>query len=155
MRGIEQWLREYAASHTHPVNARLHWVCVPLIMLSLVGLLWSLPVPASLAGGAPLANWATLFVIASLAYYLTLSLALAAGMLPVSACMLAIVWWLDALGLPLAGVFAIVFVAAWAGQFVGHAVEGKRPSFFEDVQFLMIGPLWLLASLYRRLGIRY
>ncbi|HWG31443.1 MAG TPA: Mpo1-like protein, partial [Steroidobacteraceae bacterium] len=48
-----------------------------------------------------------------------------------------------------------VFVVAWIGQFVGHALEGKRPSFFKDVQFLLIGPLWLLASAYRRLGLRY
>ena len=48
-----------------------------------------------------------------------------------------------------------IFVAAWIGQFIGHAYEGKRPSFFKDVQFLLIGPLWLLAALYRRLGIPY
>ncbi len=50
---------------------------------------------------------------------------------------------------------AVLFVAAWIGQFIGHMIEGKRPSFFKDIQFLMIGPLWLLADVYRRLGIRY
>ena len=48
-----------------------------------------------------------------------------------------------------------VFVLAWVGQFIGHAIEGKRPSFFKDVQFLLIGPIWLLAELYRRAGIPY
>ena len=41
-----------------------------------------------------------------------------------------------------------------ASQFIGHAVEGKRPSFFKDLQFLLIGPIWLLSNLYRRVGIR-
>jgi len=48
-----------------------------------------------------------------------------------------------------------LFVLAWIGQFIGHAIEKKRPSFFKDVQFLMIGPMWLLANVYRRLGIRF
>jgi len=48
-----------------------------------------------------------------------------------------------------------VFVIAWILQFIGHAVEGKRPSFFTDVRFLLIGPAWLLAFLYRALGWRY
>ena len=48
-----------------------------------------------------------------------------------------------------------IFVIAWVGQFIGHKIEGKKPSFFEDLQFLMIGPLWLLGHLYRKFGIRY
>jgi uncharacterized membrane protein YGL010W len=49
----------------------------------------------------------------------------------------------------------VIFVVAWIGQFVGHALEGKRPSFFKDLQFLLIGPLWLLATAYRRFSVPY
>ena len=49
----------------------------------------------------------------------------------------------------------ILFVVGWLFQFIGHKVEGKKPSFFEDLQFLLIGPAWLLAAIYRKLGIRY
>ena len=52
-------------------------------------------------------------------------------------------------------VAAVVFVLAWVGQFIGHLIEGRKPSFFEDVKFLLVGPAWLLASVYRRAGIRY
>jgi uncharacterized membrane protein YGL010W len=80
---------------------------------------------------------------------------LALGVLPVLALML---WSIDALSrsssVPLWMIFTGLFVLAWIGQFVGHAIEGKRPSFFKDVQFLMIGPLWLAADVYRRLGMR-
>jgi uncharacterized membrane protein YGL010W len=58
-------------------------------------------------------------------------------------------------GVPLWNICIFLFVVAWIGQFIGHAIEGKRPSFFKDVQFLLIGPLWLLADAYRRLGIRF
>lgn len=155
MRSIDDWLHRYSQSHTHPTNKWLHWVCVPLIMLSIVGLLWAIPSPAWLETLFPFSNWATLFVLAALAYYLALSRPLAIGMLPVSAILIGTVAWLDGLAMPLGMICAAVFVVAWIGQFVGHALEGKRPSFLEDVQFLMIGPLWLLAAVYRRLGIRY
>ncbi|MEP7247053.1 MAG: Mpo1-like protein, partial [Gammaproteobacteria bacterium] len=80
---------------------------------------------------------------------------LAFGAIIIFAALLAIVSALAALPLPLWATSLVIFVAAWIGQFIGHAVEGKRPSFFKDVQFLLIGPLWLLAALYRRLGISY
>jgi uncharacterized membrane protein YGL010W len=47
----------------------------------------------------------------------------------------------------------IVFVVAWIGQFYGHKIEGKKPSFLKDIQFLMIGPAWLMSFIYKKLGI--
>ena len=52
-------------------------------------------------------------------------------------------------------VAAAVFVLAWIGQFIGHAIEGRKPSFLEDVKFLLVGPAWLLHFIYRRVGIAY
>ena len=49
----------------------------------------------------------------------------------------------------------VVFVVAWIGQFVGHRVEGRKPSFLEDLTFLLVGPAWLVAAVYRRCGIAY
>lgn len=151
MRNIENWLTEYGASHQHPLNERLHWVCVPLIMLSLLGLLWLVPFPAGLP---PWMNWASVLVAGAMSYYLWLSPRLASGMLAVSLLMLALLHWAST-ALPLFWLCLVVFVVAWIGQLYGHHVEGARPSFFKDVQFLLIGPLWLLAFVYRRLGWRY
>jgi uncharacterized membrane protein YGL010W len=154
VRGTAYWFDEYAVSHRHPVNKALHWICIPLIVWSLIGLLWSLPAP----GRAQLdyANWATYAVAAAVLYYALLSMPLALGVLPVLAAMLFSVDALSQLAhVPLWAVSVAVFVLAWLGQFIGHAIEGKRPSFFKDVQFLLIGPIWLLASLYRRAGIPY
>jgi uncharacterized membrane protein YGL010W len=155
MRTIEDWLRAYGESHHHSVTRWLHRVCVPLIIVSLIGLLWCIPVPEAFEAISPLANWATLFIVASMIYYVVLSRSMAVGMLVVSAVSLAVVWWMDGLAVPLWLTSVVVFVVAWIGQFIGHQVEGRRPSFLEDVQFLMIGPLWLLADVYRKLGIRY
>jgi uncharacterized membrane protein YGL010W len=154
MRRTGHWLAEYSASHQDPVNRALHWICVPLIVWSLIGLLWSLPAPGR--AGFDYANWASYAVAAAVLYYAALSMPLALGALPILFAMLFSVDALSQLApVPLWAVSAAVFVLAWGGQFIGHAIEGKRPSFFKDVQFLLIGPIWLLAALYRRAGIRY
>lgn len=151
----DQWFEEYGESHRHPVNKALHWVCVPLIVLSLVGLLWSLPIPQAFREISPALNWGTAFVMAATVYYFILSISLALGMLPFVVMIVLAVGWLDRLDWPLWSLCGAIFVLAWAGQFVGHAIEGRRPSFFKDMQFLMIGPVWLLGFVYRRLGIPY
>ena len=155
MRSVAEWLGEYGESHVDPTNKRLHWVCVPLIVLALMGMVWSVPVPAAFAQASPWLNWATLSAVLALVYYASLSTRLAVGIAIAFAVMFAILNALAELPWPLWATSLAIFVAAWIGQFIGHAIERKRPSFFKDVQFLLIGPLWLLAALYRRLGIPY
>lgn len=155
MRDIADWLSDYGSSHQNPTNKLLHWLCVPPIVLAVMGFLWSLPVPAGFADFSPWANWATLAALAALLYYLALSPALAAGVALAFLVLLYLTQALSLLPWPLWATSLVIFVAAWIGQFVGHAVEGKRPSFFKDLQFLLIGPLWLLAAAYRRMGLRY
>ena len=155
MRNVADWLGEYGQSHADPTNKLLHWVCVPLIVLAVMGLLWSIPVPAAIAAVSPWLNWATLLAALALLYYAALSVRLALGIAVAFVVMFAIVDALSELMWPLWVTSLAIFVAAWIGQFIGHAVEGKRPSFFKDVQFLLIGPLWLVAALYRRTGIHY
>lgn len=160
MRTAVQWLDDYGESHRNHTNKALHWVCVPVIAWCVLGLLWSLPFPSGVRAASPaaqpFANWAGVAVLAALLYYALLSLPLALGALVLLAAML---WSIDLVErsspLPLWSVCLALFVLAWIGQFIGHAIEGKRPSFLKDVQFLMIGPLWLLADVYRRLGIRF
>jgi len=155
MRSVSDWLAEYGTSHQHPTNKLLHWICVPPIVLAVMGLLWSLPVPAAFAALSPWANWATLTSLAALLYYLTLSPRLAAGLILAFAALLALTRALGALPWPLWATSLVIFAIAWIGQFIGHAIEGQRPSFFKDLQFLLIGPLWLLAAAYRRLSVPY
>ncbi|MCP1291196.1 DUF962 domain-containing protein [Chromobacterium sp. S0633] len=132
---LEQWLQEYDLSHRHPVNIRIHKICVPAIVFALLGLLSSVPSPLNLA-------W--LAAAAGLAFYWRLGrapvLAMAAMCLP----MLLLLEAASRAGLPLALLSLGLFVVAWIGQFVGHAIEGKKPSFLRDLQFLLIGPLWTL-----------
>jgi uncharacterized membrane protein YGL010W len=155
MRTIQNWLDEYSVSHMNPTNKRIHWICVPLIMLSALGMLWTVPRPAFFFSLSPYLNWATLLILASLIYYLMLSVRLAAGMLLVSVVMCLVVQALTGLPWPLFWTSLTIFAAAWIGQFIGHKIEGRKPSFFKDLQFLLIGPIWLLADAYKRLGFAY
>jgi uncharacterized membrane protein YGL010W len=131
----------------------VHWICVPVIVWCVIALLWSIP---AVGDGPVYVNWGVLAVAAALVYYAALSLPLALGALLLLVAMLASVAAVGQLGTGiLLRVAVALFVLAWIGQFVGHRIEGRRPSFFKDLQFLLIGPLWLLADVFRRLGIRY
>ena len=155
MRTVDQWLAEYGESHQNPANKSLHWICVPIIVVSVIGLLWSLPVPQSLSGVSPFLNWGMLVLLVGSIYYFVMSRSLGLGMLVFVVTVALCIAGLSALPWPLWIVCLTLFVIAWIGQFIGHYYEGKRPSFFKDLQFLMIGPLWLLSFIYRRLGIPY
>lgn len=155
MRTVDQWLQEYGESHQNATNKVLHWICVPAIVVSLIGLLWSLPVPRQLQSMSPLLNWGSLFLLAGVLYYLAMSWSLALGMACFVGLVVLLVLGLQTLPWPLWIVCVALFVVAWIGQFIGHHYEGRRPSFFKDVQFLMIGPLWLLSFVYRKLRIPY
>lgn len=155
MRPVSAWFAEYGESHRHPVNELLHWICVPVIVLCVLGFLWSIPTPEAFASVSPWLNWATLTIAAGLVYYAALSPRLALAMLPVTLGMAWLLARLDSLDAPLWATCGAAFVLAWIGQFVGHAIEGRRPSFLKDLQFLLIGPLWLLGNVFRRFGLRY
>lgn len=137
-RKVDQLLAHYAESHRNPRNEVIHFVAIPLIMLSLVGLLFALH------------PWVAYgFVAASMVYYARLSLVFLLTMAALSAVALLLV---HAMGERVLPISAAIFVAAWIAQFVGHKIEGKKPSFFEDLQYLWVGPLFVLSRLFRQLG---
>ncbi|MFQ5799012.1 MAG: DUF962 domain-containing protein [Bacteroidota bacterium] len=156
MKTIHTWLDEYGASHQNPVNKKIHRICVPLIMVSLIGLLWSIPVPHAFEALPVPLNWAVLFMLITLCYYAVLSWRLTVGMVFMAVGLAAVSYGLDRISDPkLWQISVAIFVVAWIGQFIGHKIEGKQPSFLKDLHFLLIGPLWVLGSRYRSLGIRY
>ncbi|MBD8564522.1 DUF962 domain-containing protein [Oxalobacteraceae sp. CFBP 8763] len=141
-RAIDVLLARYGESHRNPVNELIHIVCIPAIVFSLLGILWARHPAVAL-----------LVVAAALAYYVTLSRTFALGMGVMAGAMLLVLAMLpDGTVLPTS---IGVFVAAWLGQFVGHHIEGKKPSFFDDLRFLLIGPLFVLSILYRRIRVAW
>lgn len=158
MRKIDQLLEEYGESHKNATNKLIHWICVPLIFFSIVGLIWSIPngILSQVFGASSFANWATAMIVVVLIYYITLSIPLMIGMTLFSAACLYFANFLEQLNMaPLWAISIGIFVVAWIGQFYGHKVEGKKPSFIKDVQFLLIGPAWLMHFILRKIGIPY
>jgi uncharacterized membrane protein YGL010W len=153
MKTINQWLAEYGESHQNPTNKTVHWICVPLIFFSVVGLFYSIKIPFFSLGNMQ-GNVALIVLGLTLLYYFTLSKPLTVGMLLFASLCIYLCYIIEQSGLaPLWIVCVNVFVLAWIGQFWGHKVEGKKPSFIKDLQFLMIGPAWLMSFIYQRLGI--
>jgi len=155
MSKIATLLTEYKSSHQNQTNQVIHWIFVPLIYLSVIGLLWgvNLGVELDFLGGQPL-NVAMVVSLLVFAYYLSLSFTIAVGMLIVSALGMIACWYLQD-RTSLLALSAIIFVVSWIFQFIGHKVEGKKPSFFKDLQFFLIGPAWVMSALYNKLGVKY
>jgi uncharacterized membrane protein YGL010W len=152
MKPIQSWLDEYGESHKNPTNKLIHWICVPSIVFSIILMLSDLFVP-KLFSNLNL-NWSQIVMILAIAYYMFLSTSLAIGM--------TLIFWLmtllqtfisESTAYPVWGIGLTVFILAWIGQFYGHKLEGKKPSFLKDIQFLLIGPLWLLHFVYKRFNI--
>ncbi len=156
MSKIDLLLEKYGESHQNGINKLIHWVCVPSIMFSLFGLLYSIPF---LTERTLYTNWATVLLIFALIYYIRLSLPMFLGFVLIGGAM---VYGVNAIyemsfgdAKMVALVSVIIFVVAWIGQFIGHKIEGKKPSFLEDLQFLLVGPAWLLHFIYKKVGISY
>ena len=155
-KSADQWFAEYGESHQDHTNELIHWICVPLIFFSLLGFVWTIPAPDLLAELLPGFNWALIAIFGAMLFYVQLSLRLSAGLL---AFMALCYWLIVALELfdvfPVWKISAVTFVLAWIGQFIGHKIEGRKPSFFNDLVFLLIGPAWLMSLVYKKLGQRY
>ncbi|TWT16904.1 DUF962 domain-containing protein [Luteimonas wenzhouensis] len=156
-RPIDRWFASYSADHRNPTNQRIHVVAVPLILWSVIALLWCIPVPPG--SGFRSGLWAGLACFAAWMFYYRASRLIGFGMLATFVAMLWLTFWIERLQGTrfLLGLAAAVFVVAWIAQFVGHSkrFEGRKPSFFTDLRYLLIGPAWVLSKLYRTLGWRW
>lgn len=150
MKTLNEWFEEYSISHKNLTNKKIHYICVPLIFFSVVGLFMSIPsqILDPLASIHPfIANWAFIILGFVLVFYFRLSLAMGLKMLVFTALCLIGNYALSQ-SLPLVWVSVFIFVTGWIGQFYGHKIEGKKPSFIKDLQFLLIGPAWVIHSVF-------
>lgn len=155
MSKVERLLGEYRESHQNEINQIIHNIFVPLIFLSAIGILWDVKLPIALdfLGGEPL-NVAMIVAVLVFAYYLSISFAVAVGIMSVTAAGMVLCYLYD--GSLSIWIFSLaIFVISWVFQLVGHKIEGKKPSFFKDLEFFLVGPMWVLVKLYNKLGIKY
>lgn len=158
---VDMLFDKYAESHQNHTNETIHWICVPLIVFSLLGLVWAIPFPhlEFLGRYNGYVNWASFLIAFSVYYYYRLSPVMSYLMLLLIFGMSILIVQLEKVeaagGPALWLVCLMIFVLAWIGQFIGHKIEGKKPSFLEDVKFLLIGPIWLLHFICKKVGLRY
>jgi uncharacterized membrane protein YGL010W len=159
-RSIDRYFIEYANNHQNPINIIIHWICVPLIAFSILGLIWAIPVQFNFLGKyKDFANLATIVIGLVMYYYWTLSRTFFWAMLftiGIFSYFIVQLEYLERAGGPTFWVVCVViFVISWVGQFIGHIIEGKKPSFLTDLKFLLIGPLWLWSKVFNRFKIPY
>jgi uncharacterized membrane protein YGL010W len=150
MKSINQWLSEYGESHQNATNKIIHFVCVPLIFFSVVGLLYCVKLTCVFGVEITLAQ---VMLLGVAIYYFFLSVPIAIGMILYAALCIGLCYVIEQSMGHLFIVSVLIFVVAWIGQFYGHNIEGKKPSFLKDLQFLLIGPAWIMSFLFNKVGI--
>ena len=151
MKDANWYLEKYGESHTHPINVLIHKIFVPLIMFSVIGILWAIPVPEMLRQ-IPLANFGMLLVVTSLIFYLTMGFKIFLGMLIIISLIVYGNILVENYPYQLQ-LMIVIFVFSWIMQFIGHKIEGKKPSFLEDLLFLLVGPVWVFYPVYKKIGL--
>ena len=140
-RKIDTLLAHYGSSHQNATNELIHFFAIPLIMLSIVGLMYALH---------PWVAYA--FMAASMVYYARLSITFLVAMVVWAALLF---WLIILMGDRVWQTSLLIFIGAWIAQFIGHHLEGKKPSFFEDIQYLWVGPLFVLSKPFEKVGIKW
>jgi len=153
MKTAQEYFDEYAVSHQNETNQTIHYICVPLIFFSVIGLLMSIPTTLleNTFGlyNPLLENWAVVVGVIISIFYLRLGFWYFTEMLFVILVSIIGNFWLgNTVNLLYATL--IIFILAWIGQFYGHKIEGAKPSFLKDLEFLLIGPLWVIQKLNKK-----
>jgi uncharacterized membrane protein YGL010W len=157
MRKIDLLFAEYSESHRNATNKFIHWICVPLIFWTILGFISYIPTPniyLKYFGFLSVASFIAIILVT--VFYFRLSWRIAIIMVFVMLLMEHFVSLANVTFGKKSWIFFLaVFVITWILQFVGHKIEGKKPSFLKDLQFLLIGPIWLLSFILKKLGIKY
>lgn len=140
---MNQLLDEYASSHQNKTNKLIHYICVPVIFWSITAMLWVVKIPI-------VENLAIVMTALISIYYISKDVMVTIQMIVFSILCLLLNAFLERSGLPLLWIAVALFIFAWVFQFIGHKIEGKKPSFFKDLQFLLIGPAWIVKQLFSR-----
>ena len=136
MQDIQTLFADYAAYHQTAGNKFFHRLGIPMIMLSLIGMLTTVPL---IDVATVKLDVAMILIAAAIAYYFVIEWRLAIAMIAIS-----VAFYFIGAALPL-WVNATLFVLGWIFQFIGHKVyEHKNPAFFRNFVHLLIGPLWIL-----------
>lgn len=146
MMSLVDRLASYAGYHRDKRNIATHFVGIPMIVVG---------TQAALArvGIGPI-NAAVAATGVATRYYRAIDPAYGNAMGVVLGATCAAGTAIAALPLPLwAGATAGLFVGGWAIQFVGHAFEGRKPAFLDDLRGLLDGPLFLVAEVAFALGL--
>ena len=155
MQNLQTWLDQYGESHLNKTNKLIHWLCVPSIFFCVLALFSLIDLPI-LEQWLPkeMSNFTSIVVFLGLLFYLKLSFSMFVGVGLFTTLCFQGIFMLNQTGLKLE-ISLSLFLIAWIGQFIGHKIEGAKPSFFDDIKFLLIGPAWLIAFIYQKIGIKY
>ncbi|MGF7079814.1 DUF962 domain-containing protein [Mucilaginibacter sp. UYCu711] len=159
-RPIDLIIDQYDSFHQKPANRIINYICVPVIVFSVVGFVWSLPFPQLKFLGVynSYLNWASFLIAFIIYYYQRLSPLLSYIMLLLLFVLIFGIVQLQAFdgkGYLLPQVCIFLFIVANIFQFIGYRIEGRKPTFADEFKFMLTAPVWLLSLVLKKFKIKY
>ncbi|RQP08956.1 MAG: DUF962 domain-containing protein [Chryseobacterium sp.] len=155
MKKVDALFAQYGDSHRNATNELIHWVCVPAIFFSIIGFVSLISGPVLTVGIFGISAASAIVLALVVMYYARLSAVIAAIMLLLMLVAQTVVYQINIHNPKAWVIYAGIFAVSWVFQFIGHKIEGKKPSFLTDIFFLLIGPIWLLHFVLNKLKISY
>jgi|TARA_B110000263_G_scaffold98380_1_gene85928 hypothetical protein len=150
MNETNKWLIDYGNSHQNVRYPLIFWSAVILFPISLVGALWSIEMPVAFyISVSPVINWGLMFLLATIIYYFIISIAVAIGMIPFIVCVIAFFLWLENMDYPIISISIGINIMSIYGLYRGRGKNTGLKSLWQDIQMMIIGPLWMLSRLYK------
>ena len=157
MRKVDLLFAEYSKSHRNAINKCIHWICVPLIFWTILGFVSLIPSPPfcnSYFGCISMVSLISMVLITL--FYVRLSLLIGVVMIAIMVLMEHFIYQVNiTMGKQSWILYLAVFVVTWIFQLIGHKIEGKKPTLVKDVQFVLVGPIWLLTYILKKTGVKY
>jgi uncharacterized membrane protein YGL010W len=124
---LDKALRDYESYHKDPLNIKIHIICVPLIILSVVGMLNAIPV-----AWGPI-RIGHIVCLLYFSYYIFYARPYLLPCFAMFAAIIAVDFLLAKLPSPLyLSINISLFVVSWALQIWGHKKEGNKPAFIDN-----------------------
>ena len=150
MNETNKWLIDYGNSHQNVRYPLIFWSAVILFPISLVGALWSIEMPVAFyISVSPIINWGLMFLLATIIYYFIISITVAIGMIPFILCVIAFFLWLENMDYPIISISIGINIMSIYGLYRGRGKNTDFKSLWQDIQMVIIGPLWMLSRLYK------
>ena len=151
---MKEFLIDYSNNRDVISHPLIYWPSVMVLLLSVIGIMWSFETPVHFSYVSTILNWGTLFLMVMTVYCFLISFVLAIGLIPIFISTIILFLWLENLDYSIMYISVYGLILSLYGMYRGRKIQNNLSSVIDDLQMVIIAPLLLLSKIYTKLGIK-